>query len=165
MHASARSYVERQLPPDLEMVVEFGSRDVNGNVNDLLPARVYYLGIDPRGGPNVDVVCDAAEWEGGEEFDLVLCLETLEHTPNGKEIIEAAHRALRPGGLLIATMAAPERLPHNMDGEHGEKALAGEHYANISEEELRGWLTGAWRVLNLEHHPELGDLYVTAQKP
>jgi 2-polyprenyl-3-methyl-5-hydroxy-6-metoxy-1,4-benzoquinol methylase len=141
-------------------VLEFGSYNVNGTARDAVPgARVH--GVDIRGGNGVDEVADAATYDGDEHYDLVLCAEALEHMRDPAAVIEAARRSLKPGGLLIATMAAPERAPHSNDG--GGVLARGEHYAGISKEALKDYLAG-WEVLDMHHLRSLGDLYVTARR-
>lgn len=164
MHPQAFEYVASALlaraDPRPKKVVEFGSFDVNGSVRPLL-TDAEYLGIDAREGKGVDLVIDAATWEG-KGYDLVVSTETLEHAPDPEAVIASARRALVMDGLFIATMAAPERAPHNVDG--AKRLGPDEHYANISEDQLREWLGRGWEILDLQHWPERGDLYVTARK-
>ncbi len=166
MHPQAFEYVASALLAHAEdrpkKVVEFGSFDVNGSVRPLLHDAEEYLGIDGREGKGVDKVIDAARWNGKGEYDLVVSTETLEHAERPESVIKAAHKALTDGGLFIATMAAPERAPHNVDG--GKRIGPDEHYGNISQEQLEGWLREGWETLDLQHHPDRGDLYVTARK-
>jgi SAM-dependent methyltransferase len=166
MHPQAFEYVAAALlahaDPRPRRVVEFGSFDVNGSPRPLLADAEEYLGLDTREGKGVDKVIDAGRWNGKGEYDLVVTTETLEHAERPQSVIAAAHKALKAGGLLIATMAAPERTPHSVDG--SPRMPAGQHYANISEAELREWLAEGWTILDLQHHPDRGDLYVTARK-
>lgn len=166
MHPQAFEYVAAALlahaEPRPTHVVEFGSFDVNGSPRALLTDVDDYHGIDVRDGKGVDEVADAASWNGKGRYDLVLSTETLEHAPDPEAVISSARRALAMGGLLIATMAAPERAPHSVNG--APRLAPDEHYGNISEEQLRNWLGKGWEILDLQHHPERGDLYVTARK-
>jgi SAM-dependent methyltransferase len=140
-------------------VLEFGSYNVNGTPRDVVPdAHVH--GIDIRLGPAVDELADAATYDGQERYQLVLCAEALEHMREPGAVIDAAHRSLQPEGFFIATMAAPERTPHDNNGNHG---FFTDHYLGIEPAWLRAWLAD-WDVIELEHHPDLGDLYVTARK-
>jgi SAM-dependent methyltransferase len=144
MHAAARDWVQRCLNELVDVpgiVVEFGSLDVNGSIRDLFRGTDY-TGIDLLAGPGVDEVCDAAEYEHPVAVDLVLCCETLEHSPYAGKIVANAARLLRPGGWLILTTAGPRRLPHSADG--GDKGPhEGEWYANISGYQLDDWLREA----------------------
>lgn len=164
MHPEAFQYVATVMFAHLtarpKQVVEFGSYDVNGSARVLFPDAEAYLGLDTREGKGVDKVIDVGRWDGKGEYDLVLCTEMLEHAERPESVIKSAHKALKAGGLLIATMAAPERTPHGADG----GAVGDEHYANISEDELHDWLDEGWMIVDLQHHAERGDLYVTAKR-
>lgn len=55
-------------------------------------------------GVTVDYQVISAEQfaaENAEQFDLVTCLEMLEHVPDPAAIIQAAAQALKPGGTII----------------------------------------------------------------
>lgn len=137
MHAAALSYVEGQvakLGPFLR-VAEFGSLDVNGSVRGFF-GEAFYLGIDLKPGPGVDVVADALEVPL-EGFDCVVSTEVFEHYPQPQRLVHKAYRSLVPGGVFIATMAGPDRSPHGADGGH---VRPGEWYANIGPDALREWL-------------------------
>lgn len=141
MHSEARDFVARHARPSPGLLVlDIGGRDMNGTVRDLWPGADY-TAMDIADGPGVDVVADAAKWEPDWEphhgFDVVVCCEVFEHTPVWPGIVATAYKALRPGGLLVATMAGPGRAPHS-----GRRALppepdADEHYANIVPGDLR----------------------------
>lgn len=145
-------------------VLEFGSYNVNGSVRDHFYGADF-CGVDTRDGPGVDIVCDAADFDGDQMYDVVVTAETLEHAERPAEIIQRAHDSLKPGGVLILTAAAPEREPHNANGDHGKEALAGEHYAGIHPEDLWGWLKDSdFHLVELAHEPGLGDVYVVARR-
>jgi SAM-dependent methyltransferase len=166
LHQHAAEYLISHIGKHLskgDYVVEFGSYNVNGTVRDWTEKAGIHYGIDMRDGPGVNHVMRAEEFDGQEGFDMVICAETLEHADKPSEVIQAAHRSLKPGGVLVLTAAAPEREPHNNNGDHGEEALAGEHYGGIAPEDLRSWLAD-WEVLNLEHHPDYGDVRAVARK-
>ena|SRR5688500_641661 len=169
MHQAAFDYVSecvrqlRFINFPLNKVVEFGGQDVNESnlgllVRDLVK-DAQYLSVDIYPGRGVDVVCDAADWRTDEKYDLVICCETLEHTPRGKEIIESAHEALRPGGILLLTCATDPRAVH---GAATDMPLPGEYYQNVSPDDMKNWLLD-WGDYNMEVHPQ-GDLYVSALK-
>lgn len=173
MHEEAMAWVTRELRafahPAMR-VLEFGSRDVNGSARRAFPG-VSWHGIDREPGPGVDEVADAAGYDvpPGGYFDAVVCTEVLEHASNPTAIIEAAQRCLRPGGVLLVTAACDPRAPHSaIDG--GPLRL-GEHYRNVSEEDVRRWrsvfgddraVDGARGLLLAEWHRDHGDVYVRA---
>lgn len=167
MHPKAFDYVVKAA--DLTGIkqhplkaVEFGACDVNGNAREIFP-NARWVGVDRRKGPNVNVVVNAEHWVGPPAYDLVLTTEMLEHAPNPRAVLESAWNCLRPGGLLIATMAAPERRPHSNDGDNNH-IPDGEHYEGISEEAIRSMLL-LWEIIEVVHDPAAGDLYVTARRP
>jgi SAM-dependent methyltransferase len=43
---------------------------------------------------------------GDGTFDLVTCLDVIEHTPDDRATLAELHRVTRPGGLLVATVPA-----------------------------------------------------------
>lgn len=165
MHAEALDFVSRTLAATGGVgglrVLEIGSLDVNGTPRGLCDGAPCYVGIDRVAGRGVDCVCDAAQYDGAEGYDLVICCEVLEHAPNPCAVIACAERALAPGGRLILTAAAPERSPHGCDG---EAVQVGEHYAGILPDALRAWLAD-WGDVWIEHHPTRGDVYAMATRP
>lgn len=165
MHPQAYEFVAAAkiafVEGEPEQVVELGSYNVNGSVRPLFE-RSHYIGVDSRPGKGVDIVADATEWAEAENVDVVITTEMLEHCTKPKAVIANARKVLKAGGLFIATMAAPERKPHSCDG--APVVPPDEHYANIEPDELRGWLARGWEILDLQHYPDRGDLYVVARK-
>ena len=143
MHAEAMQYVadvitEHGLEGD---VLDLGGRYINGTTKTLFPDGHRYVVVDIEPDASVDVVADAGDLDLGEQFDIVLSTELLEHTPRGPDIVKAAYRHLRDGGWFVATMAGPGRPPHGAAG--SPWPLEGEYYRNVRPEELAGWLTEA----------------------
>lgn len=139
MHPAVRGFVEAwaQALPHPVRVLDVGSRNVNGTVRDLFPTAEY-VGIDRRPGSGVDIVADGTTWQSPSSFDLVLCLEVLEHHPNPSALCRNLIANARPGGVILITAAGPDRPPHGIDG--GE--VGHEHYANITTDQLVTWLHG-----------------------
>lgn len=161
MHDAAYAFVASVLGDVAgARVLEFGARNVNGSVRALCGACAAYHGVDIRPGPCVDEVADAAMYDGGGAYDVVLTTEMVEHAPNPAACVRAAWRSLRPGGRLILTAAAPERAPHGCDG----GGVGGEHYAGIAPGALADWLA-AWQDVRIVHAPAVGDVYATAVRP
>jgi len=163
MHAEALDFVSRSLAGGVRglRVLEIGSLNVNGTPRGLCDGCAEYVGIDRVAGPGVDLVCDAADYDGGRGFDVVLCCEVLEHAPMPELVIACAWRALRPWGRLVLTAAGPKRAPHGCDG--GPLA-PDEHYRGIEVAELSRMLQD-WQVVETEDHPERGDVYARAVRP
>lgn len=124
-------------------VLEFGSLDINGSVRPMFtPVASLYVGVDLQEGPGVDVVCGAHEFDSTEIFDVVVCCEVFEHTPIWREIINNAHRLLRPGGLFTATMAGEGRFPHSAVDDKGIREW--EYYDNVGYWELNRHLSNTF---------------------
>ncbi len=119
-----------------------GSYDVNGSTRDLFPGWDY-VGIDIQPGPGVDIVADAATWDGGGRlFDVIVSCEALEHAEHWRNIVRNAFKLLKPEGLFIGTCAGPGRPHHKCSGEPMPEPPT-EHYANLESDELREVLYAA----------------------
>ena len=122
-------------------ILEIGSLNINGGIRELLePHAEMYIGIDMQEGPGVDLVVDAVDYWKNNSFDVVVCNEVFEHTPNYGEIIFNAMSSLREGGIFIATMAGEGRAPHSAIDENPIRPW--EHYRNIGEWELNQLMEG-----------------------
>ena len=164
MHHQVMDWLRRVKPlvGQRARVCDLGSRNVNGSPRDLFePEAALYVGVDVRPGDGVDVVADAADWHLGPRllFDLVISTEVLEHAANAATICANAYRLLRSGGVFLVTAAGVRRAPHSVDG---LKLPDGEHYAGVSEADLRAWLTG-FAVVLIQDRDGL-DIYGLAVK-
>ncbi len=140
MHDTAYDFVRRMVAmlPKRMQVAELGSFNVNGTPRPLFPGAEY-VGIDLRAGPGVDIVADAATWEGIDsyDFDTVVCMEVLEHTLQQKEIITNVLSLLCDGGVFLMTAATDPRPAHSVNG---HASLGDEPYKNVDVAALREWL-------------------------
>lgn len=163
MHPEAREWVSRYASADPISVLDIGGRDINGTSRDLFAAAEYTV-LDIAAGPGVDIVADAATWTPDREYDLVLCTEVFEHTPSWPQICATAHKACRPGGRVVLTMAGPGRPEHSaVDG--GWTLHPGEHYANIHPHDLLQALEAAgWRDIIVDRQDSPADVRATAVK-
>lgn len=128
MHQQAHDFVSAAR--SRLSVLDMGSLNVNGDTRDLFPGWDY-TGIDLQPGPGVDIVADAATWDGGGRlFDLVISCEALEHAKDWIGIVKNAFYLLRSGGLFIGTCAGPGRPAHKCSGEPMPEPQT-EHYGNI----------------------------------
>lgn len=115
--------VSESLPKKIK-VLEIGSLIVEGqehlSVRKLFP-EAKYVGVDMQQGNGVDVVedfiyfankCDSEKHDGicyrydhENEYDLILCLDMLEHAKEPFEVIESAKQCLKHNGVLLVTSA------------------------------------------------------------
>jgi len=154
MHEAVLAWVGQFRTTDDLAVLDIGGRDLNGNTRGFFPNASPYTVLDLRPGKGVDIIADAATWDGKVDtfdlateswtptkiaYDLVLCTETFEHTEKWREIIATAYAALRPGGWLVFTCAGPGRPEHS--GVEAVWGLIGdEWYSNVSAAEIAGEL-------------------------
>lgn len=80
-------------------------------------------------------------------FDLVTCLDVIEHTADDVASLRELRRVTRPGGWLVATVPAYQLLWSSHD-------VANRHYRRYRRSQLRrtgaaaGWEPGAWTYFN-----------------
>jgi SAM-dependent methyltransferase len=69
------------------------------------------LDLDPE-NPNATHVADLASGEGLEDegFDCFICTQTLQFVFDVPAALATAHRVLRPGGVLLATVPVASRV-------------------------------------------------------
>ena len=169
MHEAVLSWVGQFRTLDDLSVLDIGGRDLNGSPRMFFPNASPYHVLDLRPGPNVDIVADAAEWRpalgsaGRPWYDLAICTEVFEHTQAWPEILATAYAALRPGGWLIFTCAGPGRPAHSgIEAVPG--LIDGEHYANVSPQQIESELRGqGW--MEIETHLRGTDTQGKAVKP
>lgn len=83
-------------------VLEIGSRDINGTIRGCFKGP--YVGIDFIDGPLVDVVMDAHDLKFPEgHFDVVACMEMLEHDSAFWVTLAEVARVLKSGGHFLMT--------------------------------------------------------------
>lgn len=167
MHESVIRFVERQLLiEDVQQkdVLEVGSYDVNGSARPLVCSYVprSYTGIDMRQGPGVDLVCDFAlpgfvmpPGAPTSEFDLVLCLEMLEHVEDWQHVILNLLGALKPGGLLLLTTRSYGFPQHGYPDD----------YWRFSPADMHAIFAGLLVDVHVEQDPQVPGVFVSARKP
>ena len=167
MHREAMDFLEQQVAAlrGVHAVLEMGSRNINGSPRQLFDlTKVKYLGIDIRPGSGVDRVFDCADpqlvWVLGEKFDVVICAEVFEHTPDWPRIVRNAAWLLERGGTFLATMATEPRAEHSAIT--GGPLVPGEHYQNVELLELDEVVSRYFREGKLHVDRDRGDLYVQA---
>lgn len=114
MIQSVQDFVARMLTADNvagRKVLEVGSHDINGSVRpyveSLKPAE--YLGVDIQTGSGVDKVADCEQLveNVGNNWDIVITTEMLEHAENWRLCMEQLASATATGGLLVLTTRSP----------------------------------------------------------
>jgi SAM-dependent methyltransferase len=173
VHAEALAFVAAHVPPDPGEVLDVGGREVStgafspaASPRHLFGNALSYTVLDARAGPGVDIVADATRWrpEPGRAWDTVVCCEVLEHVQSWARVVDACHAALRPGGLLILTCAAPMRPPHS--GVREGPPLPGEWYRGVSAATLRHALHEAgFRQVEVDVRPLPADVRAVARRP
>jgi len=148
MHPAVAEFVAANRPDRPGDVWEVGSRNINGTVRHLFGDADSWTGVDLIDGPDVDIVGDICDLGVEDVADLVVCLEVLEHAPCWGDVVAACATALRAGGTLLVTAAAPTRTPHS--GYDGGVVRPDEHYANIDPDELAEVLGGYLDVVSCQ---------------
>ena len=168
MHAEALEWVAAHATTQPVQVLDIGGRDVTGpwggSPRALFPGATCYHVLDIVAGPDVDIVADAATWNpNGRRYDVVISMETFEHTDVWPQICRTAFKAMKPGGRFIATMAGPGRPPHGALGASGLEP--GEHYANIRPDRLRQVLEQAgFSDVTIDQQPQPADVRAVATR-
>jgi SAM-dependent methyltransferase len=138
MHQSVIEYLQsvKVKKPELfdgAVVLEFGSRNINGTPRSLFTEPKNYVGVDCHEGAGVDWVGICHEYDGLEDgsCDVVVTTEMFEHDPYVKQTVSAAYSKLRSGGLFVGTCAAKARKPH-----HPEDSPTPGYYGGVDPEDM-----------------------------
>ena len=112
---------------------------------------VYGIELDPgaadvaraRGRGEVQIGrLEELPWEDGR-FDLITCLDVIEHTPDDRVTLRELRRVSRPGGFLLVTVPAYQGLWSTHD-------VANHHYRRYSRSRLRAAARDAgWGVVRM----------------
>lgn len=110
MHPDILRFARRHQPTGA--CIDVGAYNVNGALSDVWPIT---LRVDMRAGPGVDRVLDAGalvETFGPESWDNVASAEMLEHAEDWRGALGNMWAILKPGGLLLLTMASRKKGRH-----------------------------------------------------
>ena len=112
---------------------------------------VYGIELDPgaadvaraRGRGEVQIGrLEELPWDDGR-FDLITCLDVIEHTPDDRVTLRELRRVSRPGGFLLVTVPAYQGLWSTHD-------VANHHYRRYSRSRLRAAARDAgWGVVRM----------------
>lgn len=159
--------------PKFKTVLDIGSLDLIGSMRSytfmntapnwtsiILDENGSYTGIDIMAGNNVDQVMNAHDLQFSDEtFDLVLCMQMLEHDDDAPQTLKEAYRVLQKGGQFLLTCAAFDH-PEHADLGGGSRA-----YIFIKPEEINQWLLDAgFKEKNIEIIKEGSNYYVDCRK-
>lgn len=166
MHDGAYRFVESVAGtlPTPGRVLEIGSKNINGSVRPLFPAR-HYVGLDIVGGPDVDVVGDGGLWRGDAPYDVVVCCEVLEHADNAGAIVRNALDQVAVGGSFVMTCAGEGRPAHS--AVDGGPLRDGEYYANVTAAQFEEWVDDSGIAVSyvaLTEYARPGDLYAHVRR-
>lgn len=161
MHLAAYNFISRFKTYDRKMILDIGSRDINGNCRGLFPHSVF-IGIDKEPGPNVDIVVAAEDfYPVTPGYDIVLTTETLEHAENWHTIITCAHRCLKRSGIVLITAAGPNRSPHS--AVDGGPLRENEYYGNIDPVGLKEvMIANGFGYVAVDTSADSSDVYASA---
>jgi SAM-dependent methyltransferase len=108
MNIDNRIWIEKKsvLNKDISFL-EVGSFIVTGQESiqcrlTIAPKVKKFIGLDLRPGPGVDVVADAKNIPFEDKsFDIVVCLDTLEHIDWPRDVIQECFRVTKIDGFLF----------------------------------------------------------------
>jgi hypothetical protein len=135
MHEAVAEWCAR-FAPNVRPVIalDIGGRDINGSTEYLFHPDSIWEVCDLHPGPRVTWVGNFLDYQTTEQFEVAICSEVGEHTPEWPEIIAHASSMLETDGLFLFTAAGPGRHPHS---HHDGGALReGEYYGNIDPADL-----------------------------
>jgi len=105
-YEAGRKFFE-QFGKDGDVIVEIGSRDVNGSLRDHCPPNGYWVGVDSEEGPGVDLLTTSTLNTG--TADLAVSSSCFEHDPCFWETFLEMARITKVGGHIYIN--APSNGP------------------------------------------------------
>lgn len=99
----AKAKIRHALPPG-PSVLDVGGRSTSEkdrSYRDLWPDASLYWVVDLEEGPNVNEVMGNPYRIMADNFDVVVCGQTLEHVANPFRLVAEMVRVLNPGGYVI----------------------------------------------------------------
>lgn len=93
-------------------VIDFGSFNINGVIGDWVKSP-FYIGVDWKPGPNVDLISLAHEVPFRSKFfNMVVSSSMLEHDPYWKKSLTKMIDVLKEDGLFAISWGAARNSPH-----------------------------------------------------
>jgi SAM-dependent methyltransferase len=131
MHDSVLDWVEswciehKETGQDpIGKVLEVGALDENGSARPIIVGRLWpktYLATDMRPGRGVDAVVQAEQlvaMYGTRQYDLVVCLEMLEHAEHWQAALHNIKQMVAKGGHLLLSTRSPGFPYHGFPQDH-----------------------------------------------
>lgn len=120
MNQGVVDWVRAATPPEVirgKTLLDVGCADWNGSMRDYFVASgvLKYHGVDILEAPNVDEVLDArklVETYGSRSWDIVICLEMLEHAEYWQDCLYQMKEVLVEGGSLLLSTRVPGYARH-----------------------------------------------------
>jgi SAM-dependent methyltransferase len=94
------------------------------------------------------------------EFDLLVLFDTIEHIANLREFIDAAYRAVRPGGVLAFTTPDNQSLSARLAGKSWWSYRLPEHLVYLNYRSITRLLDGSFTLIHVERDRQ----FVSARK-
>lgn len=159
MHNSIMNFLKKIPPAEIcgKYVIEFGALNINGSAREILePMKPrLYEGYDLIAGPGVDRVVDfsshARNMDEAENPDVIVCLNTLEHSKNWGQVIRNIKHLLKRGRLLIFSVPSKGFPWHNPPD-----------YWRFSKEQISG-IFSDMNISYLEKDPEIEGVIMLAR--
>ena len=102
-------FVVQAIRPGHTRILDIGCG--KGRLREKMPDNTYYVGLDypPTGiglyQTEADILCTAEALPlAHQSFDIVACLEVMEHLPNPAAAAREISRVLRPGGYAMVSV-------------------------------------------------------------
>lgn len=131
------------VPMNLGKVLEIGSLNINGTARDYFKADSW-IGIDMVAGKDVDKVMNAhdiwleSEWR--DNFDAIVCMNTLEHDDKFWITLEQINKVLKKGGYFIFAQPTIEFPIHSHPDD----------YWRVTESAVRKVIFEGFTILDIE---------------
>lgn len=145
-----------KVQPKFKKILDVGALDINGSMRrydflgfgpkwtTLVQDEPDYTGVDLIPGLNVDVVANGHDLPFKDNlFDLVMCLETLEHDDDPGATIAECWRCVAPGGWFLMTCANWLRAEHGTEASHPDLGGGSRHYTKITPQMMELYLDHA----------------------
>jgi len=136
--------LKRRYITEPEYVLDVGSLNINGTFRGLFTDAKQYLGIDLQEGPDVDMVGNGNELGKiltNAYFDVVICMNTLEHDPYFWKTLAEINKVIKKDGWFFVGMPTFTFPIHNHPDD----------YYRFGESAFRQVILDGYEVIDLKH--------------